>query len=130
MVLSFDLGTGMLADGIPMVWNLRLELGHILSPEPERTTEFAPALFPPAPHTALPLAMLLQRWAPHGRLVASRATISPSNQTGPCTVPQTRSFPRVAQRESKLNNKSGHTSGNHVSLSENTSRDLFRDKEV
>jgi hypothetical protein len=26
------------------VWNLRLELGHHLSPEPPRTTEFAPAL--------------------------------------------------------------------------------------
>ncbi|HJT55369.1 MAG TPA: hypothetical protein VJ761_02650, partial [Ktedonobacteraceae bacterium] len=29
------------------VWNLRLELGHQLQPEPVRTTEFAPAL-PPA----------------------------------------------------------------------------------
>jgi hypothetical protein len=29
------------------VWNLRLELGHQLAPEPVRTTEFAPAL-PPA----------------------------------------------------------------------------------
>jgi hypothetical protein len=29
------------------VWNLRLELGHQLSPDPVRTTEFAPAL-PPA----------------------------------------------------------------------------------
>src|SRR5215470_2231951 len=26
------------------VWNLRLELGHHLKPEPVRTTEFAPAL--------------------------------------------------------------------------------------
>jgi hypothetical protein len=26
------------------VWNLRLELGHVLAPEPVRTTEFAPAL--------------------------------------------------------------------------------------
>jgi hypothetical protein len=32
-------------------WNLRLELGHQLKPEPLRTTEFAPAL-PPPPHTA------------------------------------------------------------------------------
>jgi hypothetical protein len=32
----------------PWVWNLRLELGHHLSPEPPRTTEFAPAL-PAAP---------------------------------------------------------------------------------
>ncbi len=34
------------------VWNLRLELGHRLHPEKSRTTEFAPALAPPAPHTA------------------------------------------------------------------------------
>jgi hypothetical protein len=31
-------------------WNLRLELGHQLKPEPLRTTEFAPALLPPPPH--------------------------------------------------------------------------------
>jgi hypothetical protein len=42
------------------VWNLRLELGHQLQPDPVRTTEFAPAipsasLTPPSPpHTALP----------------------------------------------------------------------------
>jgi len=34
------------------VWNLRLELGHQLQPDPVRTTEFAPALPPPPPHTA------------------------------------------------------------------------------
>jgi hypothetical protein len=34
------------------VWNLRLELGHRLHPDPVRTTEFAPALAPSAPHTA------------------------------------------------------------------------------
>ena len=34
------------------VWNLRLELGHQLHPEPVRTTEFAPALSPPSPHAA------------------------------------------------------------------------------
>ena len=36
------------------VWNLRLELGHQLHPDPVRTTEFAPALPPPSPHTAPP----------------------------------------------------------------------------
>ena len=36
------------------VWNLRLELGHHLKPEPLRTTEFAPAIPPPSPHTAPP----------------------------------------------------------------------------
>jgi hypothetical protein len=34
------------------VWNLRLELGHQLHPDPLRTTEFAPALPPPTPHAA------------------------------------------------------------------------------
>ncbi len=34
------------------IWNLRVELGHQLHPEPVRTTEFAPALPSPAPHTA------------------------------------------------------------------------------
>jgi hypothetical protein len=34
------------------IWNLRLEVGHQLQPEPVRTTEFAPALSPPVPHTA------------------------------------------------------------------------------
>ncbi|WP_246035672.1 hypothetical protein [Dictyobacter kobayashii] len=33
-------------------WNLRLELGHHLKPEPLRTTEFAPALPPLPPHAA------------------------------------------------------------------------------
>ena len=39
------------------VWNLRLELGHQLHPDPVRTTEFAPALAPPVPkeaHTQAP----------------------------------------------------------------------------
>ncbi len=34
------------------VWNLRLELGHQLHPDPVRTTELAPAISPPSPHTA------------------------------------------------------------------------------
>lgn len=34
------------------VWNLRLELGHQLSPDPVRTTTFAPAISPPPPHAA------------------------------------------------------------------------------
>src|SRR5436190_3994890 len=34
------------------VWNLRLELGHQLHPDPVRTTEFAPALPPASPHAA------------------------------------------------------------------------------
>ena len=38
------------------VWNLRLELGHHLHPEPARTTEFAPALPAAPPPTANALA--------------------------------------------------------------------------
>ena len=34
------------------IWNLRLELGHQLKPEPLRTTEFAPALPPQPEHTS------------------------------------------------------------------------------
>jgi hypothetical protein len=34
------------------IWNLRLELGHQLQPAPVRTTEFAPAISAPPPHTA------------------------------------------------------------------------------
>jgi hypothetical protein len=37
-------------------WNLRLELGHQLAPEPVRTTEFAPALPPQHEHTSTPPA--------------------------------------------------------------------------
>lgn len=33
-------------------WNLKLELGHQLKPQPLRTTEFAPALPPLSPHSA------------------------------------------------------------------------------
>jgi hypothetical protein len=36
------------------VWNLRLELGHQLHPDPVRTTEFAPAPAPALPYTAPP----------------------------------------------------------------------------
>jgi hypothetical protein len=36
------------------VWNLRLELGHQLHPDPVRTTEFAPATPPAPPHMAPP----------------------------------------------------------------------------
>ncbi len=36
------------------VWNLRLELGHKLHPDPVRTTEFAPTTPPALPHTTPP----------------------------------------------------------------------------
>lgn len=44
------------------VWNLRLELGHQLHPDPVRTTEFAPAL-PPA-HKESPAQAPVQGYAP------------------------------------------------------------------
>src|SRR5215470_5136268 len=37
-----------------LVWNLRLELGHQLQPEPLRTTEFSPANVPPQAGQAPP----------------------------------------------------------------------------
>ena len=46
------------------VWNLRLELGHHLSPEPVRTTEFAPAL--PATRASVATAAPAQGYAPAG----------------------------------------------------------------
>lgn len=45
------------------VWNLRLELGHHLSPEPARTTEFAPAL-PPTQRATIIGAAPKQGYAP------------------------------------------------------------------
>jgi hypothetical protein len=44
------------------VWNLRLELGHQLAPDPVRTTEFAPALVPTQKET--PSASPAQGYAP------------------------------------------------------------------
>jgi hypothetical protein len=74
-------------------WNLRLELGHHLKPEPLRTTEFAPALPPSPPHTA-PASGYAPRsaWVRCGRLAASPAAISRSSQMGHSIVQPTRSF--------------------------------------
>jgi hypothetical protein len=44
------------------LWNLRLELGHQLHPDPVRTTEFAPAL-PPA-HKESPAQAPVQGYGP------------------------------------------------------------------
>ena len=38
------------------VWNIRLELGHQLHPDPVRTTEFAPAILPVTEQAAAPPA--------------------------------------------------------------------------
>jgi hypothetical protein len=47
------------------VWNLRLELGHQLQPDPIRTTEFAPAI---------PLAPLIPPLPPHAPLPSGYAS--------------------------------------------------------
>lgn len=44
------------------IWNLRLELGHQLHPDPVRTTEFAPAL--PSPHQEIPTQTPVQGYGP------------------------------------------------------------------
>jgi hypothetical protein len=86
------------------VWNLRLELGHRLKPEPARTTEFAPAARSgqePAPDFSAPL----QGYAPaepgqpwkHGRF-AGRDFALQSNGTLRCPAGQTLS-PTEQRRE-------------------------------
>src|ERR1043165_8125782 len=45
------------------IWNLRLELGHHLKPEPVRTTEFAPALSA-APAQAANVLAPMQAYGP------------------------------------------------------------------
>jgi hypothetical protein len=44
------------------LWNLRLELGHLLHPDPVRTTEFAPAL--PTAHKESPVQAPVQGYGP------------------------------------------------------------------
>lgn len=74
-------------------WNLRLELGHQLVPEPLRPTEFAPALairrMPTRPCLLPPhlnLGMLLLSPRRPGKLAASQEPTFPSSRMGPCAV--------------------------------------------
>lgn len=75
------------------VWNLRLELGHHLKPEPLRATEFAPALGTPQAGQAS-----VQGYEPpviggtKDQLDATRETILCSLQMEPCVAQRTRSF--------------------------------------
>jgi hypothetical protein len=80
-------------------WNLRLELGHQLKPEPLRTTEFAPGLPLPNEHTSTPPASPAPEapasgYAPPatatrlGKLAASPEPTFLSNQMEPCSVRQ------------------------------------------
>ena len=81
------------------VWNLRLELGHQLHPDPVRTTDFAPAI----PPTPLPRrAMLPLTWACPGKLVASLDKTLLSNPMGRCGAPLTRSFSRMSSAEKPM----------------------------
>lgn len=84
------------------IWNLRLEPGHRLLPDPMRTTEFAPA--PPLvpAHTAPSSGYAPLRWASPGKLVVSQGTISHSNQTGRFVVQQTRSFVSKSSAEKSM----------------------------
>jgi hypothetical protein len=74
------------------VWNIRLELGHQLHPDPVRTTEFAPALPPPYEHasTRPPTAAPASGYAPPaaatswkvGRFTAQTFLSSPMERSG------------------------------------------------
>jgi hypothetical protein len=78
-------------------WNIRLELGHTLAPEPVRTTEFALALPPRrSPHLRLrphllpshPLQGMLYPFLRRpGKLVVSPGPTFLSNLMGPCVAP-------------------------------------------
>jgi hypothetical protein len=70
------------------VWNLRLELGHLLEPTPIRITEFAAAIPPSSPHTDPPSGYAPRRWACAGSLTASRVTTLLSSPMGPCVALQ------------------------------------------
>jgi len=87
-------------------WNLRLELGHQLKPEPLRTTEFAPALPPQNEHvptrpTSPPASAPASGYAPPatatrlGKLAASPGPTFPFNLMGRFGVPQAISWFRM-----------------------------------
>jgi len=87
-------------------WNLRLELGHQLKPEPLRTTEFAPALPPQNEHvptrpTSPPASAPASGYAPPatatrlGKLAASLGPTFPFNLMGRFGVPQAISWFRM-----------------------------------
>ena len=73
------------------IWNLRLEVGHHLQPDPVRTTEFAPA------HLAVAEAgnrfkVMDHPKSPHpGKRVASLVTTLPCSLMARCAVPPGRS---------------------------------------
>jgi hypothetical protein len=78
------------------VWNLRLELGHQLHPDPLRTTEFAPACPLAQEETGDPHLpykdMDRQMWPCPGNEDASLVATLPSSRMGRCTVLPGRRF--------------------------------------
>jgi hypothetical protein len=85
------------------VWNLRLELGHQMHPDPVCTVSrlLLPSHLPH--HTPLPLeAMLPLRWGCPGKLVESAAKTLLSSPMGRCGAPLIRGFPRMSNAEKPL----------------------------
>ena len=80
------------------IWNLRLELGHQLQPDPVRPTEFAPALPPAHKESPEPPAQApVQGYGPPAvalpwKAAASRGKILPSNRMARCAARRIRSF--------------------------------------
>lgn len=68
------------------LWNLRLELGHQLEPEPIRTTEFAPALPSSSP---LGGSMPPPKWVRRGKLAGFRGQTFGYNPMGRFCVQRT-----------------------------------------
>jgi len=82
------------------VWNLRLELGHVLKPEPLRTTEFAPALCTPqaeqAPAQGYEPPVVAGAWKA-GRYAGKHFALQPDGTIG-CPAGK-RLFPQEHRRE-------------------------------
>jgi len=64
------------------VWNLRLELGHVLTPQPVRTVSRLLLLSPENRRSAERLATANRRVLPLGKRIASQARTFPSNLMG------------------------------------------------
>jgi hypothetical protein len=79
------------------VWNLRLELGHQLHPDPVRTTEFAPALPPQSGQTATRPAAHHGHLLEDGSLLGARLS-SPARWNAPVSSWAAASPPGAASR--------------------------------
>ncbi|HEU5384142.1 MAG TPA: hypothetical protein VFV38_52780 [Ktedonobacteraceae bacterium] len=90
-------------------WNLRLELGHKLAPEPVRTTEFVPALPEQNAQEPIPPATPASQsgYAPPpprrpGKLAALPVPTFLSNQIGSCDAQQATSWFRMSTAENTM----------------------------